>query len=147
MLLDHNARCSFSSGTDDSRSINENDPKSSEKKKRRVVVVDDLTDLLNLYVTILTLHGAEVPGRFQSGEEIIEAAKRGELSEVDTVIMDYRMKEVDGFQAAKQILEFNPRISVIIASADESIKKEAKAVGFRFLRKPFSTNQLIDSLG
>ncbi len=101
---------------------------------------------MDLYVSIVKMNGDEATVRCHSGEEIIDAARKGKLSEVDAVIMDYRMKDIDGFEAAKEILRFNPNLLVIIASADESIKRQATTVGFKYLRKPFTRRQLLDCL-
>lgn len=122
-------------------------PSHSSGTRKKFGLVEDNASLLNLYSVFLKTRGDEVPVICSSGEEIIEAAKSGRLNEIDAVIMDYRMKNVDGFQAAREILKFNPHMMIIIASADESIRSEALAVGFKFLLKPFGLWDLIAIIG
>lgn len=111
--------------------------------RKKFGLVEDNTTLLNLYPVFLKIRDDAVLVASSSGEEIIEASKFGQLKDIDVVIMDYIMKNMDGFQAAREILEFNPRIMIIIASADETIRSEALAVGFKFLLKPFRLSDLI----
>jgi CheY-like chemotaxis protein len=56
--------------------------------------------------------------------------------------MDYRMKTMNGLEAAKQIHVPDPSIKIVIASADDAIGPEAKSARWTFLQKPFSLAQL-----
>ena len=115
-------------------------------KRIKIVIVEDIEDLINLYRTVLSSHGYEVQYCFESGEEVIQAATQGRLMETRIVIMDYRLKQVNGMEAAKALLKYHPGLSIVIASADESINDEAVGIGFVYLRKPFTMDELLNSV-
>jgi len=62
----------------------------------------------------------------------------------DDVVIDYRMKVMNGLEAAKSIRSEDPLARIVLGSADDSIEQDAISPGFVFLQKPFSSGQLKD---
>lgn len=114
---------------------------------RKVIIVDDVPELTDLYSRILELHGHTVAIVAHSGEELRSEANRESLVGVDVALVDFRLGGTeDGFAVARTILRHSPPTKIVIASADESVRKEASAVGFRFLKKPFTINEMLEAI-
>ncbi len=68
----------------------------------------------------------------------------------DVVILDYRMPKMNGLDAAKAILQINPRQRIIFASAYvlDTIKESIKELNVvvELLQKPFELDTLIDTI-
>lgn len=93
----------------------------------------------------LTKAGYELVGVAQTGREAVELAEK---HQPDLIVMDIRMPEMDGLEAARRINEkrFTP-IVILTAYADQDFlrrAKEAKVLGY--LMKPISIEELVSSL-
>ena len=64
----------------------------------------------------------------------------------DIIIMDYRMPEMNGLEAAKIIKRYRKGTKIILTTAHIYLEKEALAPGLSFLAKPFSIAQLAECL-
>jgi CheY-like chemotaxis protein len=68
----------------------------------------------------------------------------------DAVVLDYRMPKKDGLEAAKEILELNPKQRIIFASAyvketlEDSVKQLKQLV--ELMQKPFEADALVDTI-
>lgn len=68
----------------------------------------------------------------------------------DAVILDYRMPKKDGLEAAKEILELDPRQRIVFASAyvketlEDSVKQLKQVV--ELMQKPFEADTLADTI-
>jgi DNA-binding NarL/FixJ family response regulator len=94
----------------------------------RVLVVDDTDHVRNMIADILGLHGFEVVGRAANATEAVDLTV--ELAP-DVVVMDYKMPEVDGLEATRQIRGKAPDQQVIVYSAflTPAIMDEAREAG------------------
>lgn len=108
-----------------------------------IFIVDDEPMLHELYGDILEISGHEIVANAYDGDEAVEIFKKmNEPPEV--VIMDHRMPGKDGIETTKEILEINPDIKILFASADAAIKNDALASGAcDFLSKPFAIGDLL----
>jgi CheY-like chemotaxis protein len=72
------------------------------------------------------------------------------LTPFDAVVLDYRMPKKDGLEAAKEILELNPKQRIIFASAyvkeslEDSVKQLKQVV--ELMQKPFEADSLVDTI-
>ena len=67
----------------------------------------------------------------------------------DVIIMDYRMPDMNGLQAAERVFKVIPKVRIVITSADDSIKEVALSSGKSFLSKPYyvsSLSRLLENL-
>lgn len=65
----------------------------------------------------------------------------------DLIIMDHRMPIKNGIDTMKEILELDPNIKIIFASADNQIKDIALNLGaIIFQEKPFPIKQLNENI-
>ncbi|MDA4130978.1 MAG: response regulator [Thaumarchaeota archaeon] len=107
----------------------------------KIAVVDDEEDLALVYRVIFRKLGYSPPSIFRDGTSIVKALARDHGS-FDIIVMDYRMPEMNGIEAAKIIKKYRQDTKIILVTAFDSVKQEALAAGFTFLSKPFSIEQL-----
>jgi CheY-like chemotaxis protein len=112
-----------------------------EIKSLRIAVVDDDKDLSEIYSKVLQKLGYPTPSVFNDGTSLVRALMANRDS-FDLIIMDYRMPEMNGIEAAKIIQRYRKNVKIIMLSAYESVREKADDIGVPFLQKPFSMDQL-----
>ena len=112
----------------------------------RIAIVDDQKELSFVYSQIIEQLGYQSPSIFNNGTSIVNALAKYSRQSFDIVIMDYQMPEMDGIEAAKIIQRYRKDTKVILATALQSVKQEAREAGLPILLKPFSINQLAECL-
>jgi DNA-binding NarL/FixJ family response regulator len=106
----------------------------SEARALRLVVVDDTADFRATLVDLLdTVHGVEVVGQAESGEQAVRVAK---LARPDVVILDLSMP-VTGWSAIRALRRSRPLVKIIVLTASgEELQQEALRAGAdAFVRK------------
>ena len=118
-------------------------------KVRSLMVVDDSMVFRNRIARLATdqrLAGVKVVALAENGMEAIEQAK---LHKPDFVTMDLTMPVMDGpacLEALRTVLP-EARVLVVSALSDRATALKAMTKGAHgFLLKPFSDEQLVDSL-
>jgi signal transduction histidine kinase/FixJ family two-component response regulator len=127
----------------------------------RVLIAEDDKDTVVAYKRALEKRGHEVLVT-NNGEECLIAyneefnkvTSEGNVSEhiqpFDTVVLDYKMPDLDGMQVAKEILALNPRQRIIFTSAyvnedlSDTANQHKQAV--ELLQKPFGQDALIEKI-
>ncbi len=107
----------------------------------RILIAED-NDLVSLTLEEqLKGLGYEVVGIARSGTEAIHLANR---LHPDLIIMDIRMPEMDGTEAASRIRDQNPiPIIMLTAYVDKDTVRKAEAAGaLAYLVKPVNENEL-----
>jgi CheY-like chemotaxis protein len=85
--------------------------------------------------------------RARNGHEAVEQCKTN--MQIDVVLMDIKMPEMDGYQAATQIKKFKPDLPIIALTAysTESDKNKALESGCSdFISKPFTMKTLFSKI-
>lgn len=89
---------------------------------RKVMIVEDEHDVLLLYKDYLKIKGYSVIATSTTADE---ALLDYEKYKPDLLIMDYRLPgKKNGIEAAKEILNLNPSVRVLIVSAFENVNAE-----------------------
>jgi CheY-like chemotaxis protein len=112
---------------------------------KRIAIVDDEEDLLAVYSMMVKSWGHRVEFTGSDGTDLVKAFVENKI-QPDIVLLDHRMRAMNGLEAAKRIRASHPSIRIVIVSADDSVREEAIRAGFIFLQKPFSRAKLKDIL-
>ncbi|WP_443110987.1 response regulator [Arthrobacter sp. CAL618] len=97
----------------------------------RVLLADDHPVVRHgLNALLSTFRGMEVVGQVGSGREAVREAA---LLTPDVVVMDLRMPDLGGIQAAEQILRHNPSVGILILTMfdDDEMVVDAIQAGVR----------------
>jgi CheY-like chemotaxis protein len=108
----------------------------------RVLVVDDTEHVRNMLAEMLRLDGFEVVGEAESGAQAVEQATS---QQPDVIVMDYKMTDMDGLEAARSIKKRHPSQPIILYTAymNAALEAEAKAAGIALcIGKVEGLNQL-----
>ena len=112
-----------------------------EIRSLRIAVVDDDKDLSDVYSKVFQKLGYPAPSVFNDGTSLVRALMANRES-FDLIMMDYRMPEMNGIEAAKIIQRYRKDVKIIMLSAYDSVREKAADIGVPFLQKPFSIDQL-----
>lgn len=119
-----------------------------EEGKIKVVIIDDSVDTVENVKKLLGLcdRKIEVVGTAFGGKEGIKLCQK---VKPDIVLMDVNMPDMDGLTATNILTSSMPDIGVIIMSVqseNEYLKKAMFSGAREYLVKPFSSDELIDSI-
>jgi CheY-like chemotaxis protein len=112
---------------------------------KRVAIVDDEDDLVMVYSMMVRRCGHRVEFTANDGTPVVQAFADNAIHP-DVILMDYRLKSMNGLEVARTIRSANSSVWIVIMSAYESAKREVVGAGFAFIEKPFSLVQLNDVL-
>jgi two-component system chemotaxis response regulator CheY len=110
----------------------------------KVLVVDDSSIMRRNLSTILVSAGHIIVGEAANGETGVKEYK---LRRPDLVTMDITMPLLDGINAVKQIIEFDPDAQIIMISSLDQKRMVLTALqnGARhYIIKPFSPEKVLD---
>lgn len=113
----------------------------------KVLVVDDAKFMRVTLATMLQNENYEIAGEAANGKEAIEMYK--ELKP-DIVTMDITMPIMNGIDAIKAIMDFDPNAKIVVCSAmgQQKVVVEAIEIGASdFIIKPFDESRVIDTIG
>jgi two-component system, response regulator PdtaR len=111
----------------------------------KVLIGEDETLIRLDLRSMLERAGFSVVAEARDGEQAVELAR---TAEPDLAIMDVKMPELDGIEAARRILAERP-IPVVIVSAyteETLVKRAAEAGVFGYLAKPFREEDLLPAI-
>ena len=113
----------------------------AEKAQKRVLIAEDNSKTRLFLKNQLELLGFEVVGAVSNGQAAVEMA---EELDPNLVIMDIKMPEMDGIDAARAISAKGPVPIILITglSSDEMASKAIEAGVFAYLVKPITKKQL-----
>lgn len=111
----------------------------------RVLFVDDEVDFLETILKRMQKRGLTAHG-VHSGEEAIAWLQQ---NPADVVVLDVRMKGMDGIQTMRQVKSRYPTIEVIMLTGHASLEiaREGMRLGaFDYLMKPINLDELLYKL-
>lgn len=113
----------------------------------KLLIADDMDELRsNVRRMLNNQDNIRIIGEARNGREVVEMVK--EL-QPHVVLMDINMPEIDGLKAAEMLAKDFPNVQTVIMSIQaeqEYFRRAMKAGAKDFLVKPFSTNDLIDTI-
>ncbi|RPJ77567.1 MAG: response regulator [Deltaproteobacteria bacterium] len=110
-----------------------------------ILMVDDETDFLETMIKRLKKRNLKVTGA-GSGEEAIKILKD---TPMDVVVLDVRMKGIDGIQTLKEIKKMCPLVEVIMLTGHASLEVAVEGMemgAFDYLMKPMDIDELLYKL-
>ncbi len=111
----------------------------------RILIAEDETIIRLDLRELLESAGYEVCGEARDGSEAVALARQ---LEPDLAIMDVKMPQLDGIDAARQILEERP-IPIVMLTAygqEELVSRAVEAGVFGYLVKPFREQDLLPAI-
>jgi two-component system, response regulator PdtaR len=111
----------------------------------RILVAEDETIIRLDLVEMLRRAGLEVCAEARDGEEAVALARE---HAPDLAIMDVKMPQLDGIEAARRILDERP-IPIVMLTAygqDELVSRAVEAGVFGYLVKPFREQDLLPAI-
>ena len=111
----------------------------------RVLIAEDETIIRLDLCSVLAKRGLVVAAEARNGVEAVELARR---ERPDVVLLDLRMPELDGIEAARRIYAERPLpIVMLTAFADRRHVDDAIAAGvFTYLVKPFREADVVPAI-
>lgn len=112
----------------------------------KILIVDDSILSRKKLRLILEEANYEVVGEASDGAEALNKYK--ELSP-ELVTLDITMPNVDGIEALKSIIEYDPSAKVMMVTAlgkGDTILNSLKAGAKDFITKPFTSHKVVDSI-
>ncbi|KQV25022.1 ANTAR domain-containing response regulator [Yonghaparkia sp. Root332] len=121
------------------------DQEQSTVAPRRVIVAEDESLIRMDIVEILRDNGFDVVGEAGDGETAVALAT--ELRP-DLVVMDIRMPQMDGIEAAKRLSENHiaPVVLLTAFSQKELVEQASEAGALAYVVKPFTPNDLLPAI-
>lgn len=110
--------------------------KSSVPKEKTILIVDDEEDVRILLGKFFERKGYKV-FLAESGERAIEITKSEQCS---AVLLDINMPGLDGIETLERLMKINPRIGVVMVTANQDNEKVKKALAlgaYGYVLKPF----------
>jgi response regulator NasT len=111
----------------------------------RILVAEDETIIRLDLVELLRRVGMDVVAEARDGEEAVALARE---HDPDLAIMDVKMPNLDGIDAARRILEERP-IPIVMLTAygqEELVSRAVEAGVFGYLVKPFRESDLLPAI-
>ena len=111
----------------------------------RVLIAEDETLIRLDLRTLLESAGFEVCAEARDGEEAVELAC---AVQPDLAVLDVKMPQLDGIEAARRILDERP-IPIVMLTAygqDELVSRAVEAGVFGYLVKPFRESDLLPAI-
>lgn len=117
-----------------------------KNNQQSLLIVDDKQDMLKLLRQVISSKLDCHVDIAKSGFEAIEQVKK---KDHDVVLTDIKMPDLDGLSLMKEILAFDPTISVIIMTGYATVEGAVEALkegALDFFQKPFDNDMVIHAV-
>jgi PAS domain S-box-containing protein len=116
----------------------------SEFKKIKVLIAEDDEASFMLMSKVIGTISYDIL-RVKNGVKAVEACKTN--TEIDLVMMDIKMQEMDGYEATRQIRQFNKEVVIIAQTAYAQTGDKEKALNAGcddYIAKPIKKDELLE---
>ncbi len=114
----------------------------------RILIIDDSIFVRNQISRFLDSNGFQIVGTASNGIDGIGQFKRLQ-SDIDLVTMDISMPTMDGVEATKQILDFDPNAKILLIcpiGKEDDLKKAMSLGACDYIMKPLKKDVVIDKI-
>lgn len=110
---------------------------------KKILVVDDSSIMRKMIKQTLVEENHTVAGEAKNGKDAVEMYK---ILKPDVVTMDITMRDMDGFEAAKEILTCDPQANIIFLSNldEEKYSHDAKQLGAKGYVNKHNAKAIVD---
>ena len=110
---------------------------------KHILIVDDSSMMRNMISGVLTKAGHTIVGNAKNGMEGVDLYM---ALKPDLVTMDITMRKMDGFTAAKKILEYDDDARIIFLSNldEDHYKRDAVRLGGKGYVNKHNTRMILD---
>ena len=118
----------------------------SKLRKLKILIAEDDEITTQLINAIMTNYCIKIQ-KVRTGIDAVSTCQNN--PDIDLILMDIKMPEMNGYEAIKQIREFNKNVIIFAESAFVMLgdKEKAFSIGANeYLTKPYKSNQLVDLL-
>jgi two-component system chemotaxis response regulator CheY len=97
---------------------------------KRILIADDSSIMRKMVSDVLEAQGHQIVGSANNGREAVVLYVS---QKPDFVVMDITMREVDGFTAAKEILNYDPKAQIVFFSNlnEAKCREDARQIGVK----------------
>ncbi len=113
--------------------------------KDRILIVDDEKNIVSSLTEILNDEGYDIT----TAEDGLSALERIQSEPPDLVLLDIWIPGMDGIEVLQAIKTYHPEVEVLVMSGHGTIDTAVKATklgAYDFIEKPFSLNELVQSV-
>ena len=117
-----------------------------ESKKIKILIVEDDPVGLQFLKAVLFPYDAEI---FTAENGLIAVELMKNTQEINIILMDLRMPVMDGYEATRQIREFNKQVIIIAQTAFALSGDKEKAINAGcndYISKPILKNELYEKI-
>lgn len=114
--------------------------------KERVLIVDDEKNIVGSLQEILADEGYEIA----TADDGLDALEIVQNDPPDLILLDIWIPGMDGIEVLRTLKTYYPEIEVLVMSGHGTIDTAVNATklgAFDFIEKPFSLNQIVQSVG
>ncbi|MUK90740.1 response regulator [Ornithinibacillus sp. L9] len=112
----------------------------------KILIVDDAKFMRVTLTNIFEKGNHEIVGEAEDGRKAVQLYKQ---FQPDLVTMDITMPVMNGIDAIKEIMEFNPNAQILVCSAmgQQKVVVEAIEMGAKdFIVKPFDEQRVLETV-
>ena len=121
------------------------DNKQVKFDQKNILIVDDIEDNRNLLAEIFR----SLNMNFQQASNGLEAVELAKTHDFDLIVMDIRMPQMDGYQAANIIKKAKPDLPIVALTASvmrDDYERSRRENFSGYLRKPVLKQELVNEL-
>ena len=116
-------------------------------KKLKILIVED-EPFADTYISIIINDISREILHAKTGEEAIDLCRLN--PDINLILMDVRMKEMDGYEATREIRKFNNEVIIIAQTAYALVGDREKAIEAGcddYVSKPIKKDELLEKIG